>query len=212
MSDHHRESPALLWALIAGTILGGLSRLADHLGEPLATLGNLGWPWLVVAFKVGSMARTVFRGGIFGSLTLLVAVASYYVAMFFVDYGMSLDAFVVIGIPRFVVFWVAMAVVGGPIFGTAGAAWRSHRGWSRAVGIALLTGAIAGESLILLLERRSSFSAGILLLSCIGAALLPWLLLRGRERLVGITLAIGFALLGLATIATLLALFRSSVP
>ncbi len=123
---HHTAWPYAR-PLASGIVLGILSRLADHVGEPLATLGNLGWPWLAVAFLVGSTAPNTLHGRVFGTVTLLIAVVAYYVAMFFVDYGMSLDAIAVIGVPGFVLFWVAVAAVGGPIFGVAGAAWRHHR-------------------------------------------------------------------------------------
>jgi len=45
-------------------------------------------------------------------------------------------------------FWVGGAVVGGVVFGLAGAWWRSPIVWRQVVGLALLAGALVGEGAV----------------------------------------------------------------
>jgi hypothetical protein len=52
--------------------------------------------------------------------------------------------------PRVVVFWVGIALVGGPLFGAAGRWWRDARRWRRVVAAALLGATFVAEALYVL--------------------------------------------------------------
>jgi hypothetical protein len=194
-------------ALGAGAALGVLSRLGDHLlPEPYTWFVDLGGPWLAVAFAVGAAVRSVRWGALAGVLALLAAVASYYGATYLVDEPLTGGR--TIPNPNLVAPWVVLALIGGPLFGLAGAAWREGRGRWRVLAVALLSGALAGEGAALLLRGYGAADAGVLATEPVIAALLPWLLLRGRQRAAALALTGGFALLALAAMATLFAVFR----
>lgn len=190
----------ILLAIVTGVALGVLSRAQWD------WLGNVSWPWLLLAFLAGSVAEAAWLGSLVGLLALLTAVASYYVWMFFVDYQMPLAHFLTYGIPDFVVKWTVVAVICGPIFGAAGAIWR-RGGRLRIAAVALLMGALAGSSIGELLLNWANHS--MLTFGLICAVLLPWLLLRPRDRASAFVLAGGFAMLGVFAFALLVVSLRT---
>lgn len=190
-------------ALMAGAILGVLSRLGDHLlSDAFKDLADVGGLWLVTAFAVGATVSTAGQGAITGTLTLLTAVSTYYLSTYMLDEPITGAR----TIPRlgFVGPWIVAALVGGPIFGGAGFLWRTWQGWLRVVAVALVSGFLTAESVLWLLRGTSMMSVSGAELVC--AAVLPWLMLRPGERLMAVGLASGFGLVALATFSTVVAL------
>ena len=186
-------------ALGAALALGLAGRVAVRAGSELphgyalSALGHaviaLGAPWLVVAWAIGAAADTRTRGAIGGALTLALGTGGWYLLT------------VVHGGPATVhyaapmtIAWGAVALVAGALFGLAGSAWRNGRLRARAVAIAMVAGAMAGESLLLMREWTGR-AAGAVLAAELAAAVIVLVLARKR---VPVALTVG--LFALATL------------
>jgi uncharacterized protein DUF6518 len=160
-------------AAAAGVAVGALSLGGQSLGGVWGRLGNSGAVWLCAAFLVGSLFDTITEAALGGLLTLVGAVFGYYVsAKWFVSAGVN---------PSAVAIWVATAIVGGPVFGAAGEAWRRGAGWPRIAAVALLGGALVGESVYLAAYVRSGLPVAAPMV--VLGLTMPALLLRtGHDR------------------------------
>lgn len=203
-----RQVPGPTIAIAGGVVLGVASRIADRLPEPLASFGNLGWPWLAVAFAVGAAGSRPWLGGLYGGGALLIAVVSYYGTMFFSDYGLGVVDIGTMGLPSFVAVWLGLSVVGGPLFGGAGAVWAGAVHPWRSASVALLAGAIVGESLALLLIGASFSVVGALVPGLAIGSLLPMVLLPKRGRRIAYLLVVGIALIVVVAVTLLPALLH----
>jgi Family of unknown function (DUF6518) len=185
-----REAIALTGlALLAGCALGLATRLTAWLPGDLPFLAKLGAPWLAVAFAIGTRARHAEVGAALGALALITATVAYYALLLAQHaYGQS-----PLGL-----WWIAIAVPVGVVFGAAGAAWRlgdPRPGW---LAVAALAGALAGEGLLVLLrDHAPSLAAGELVV----AAVLPIAMLRlGRERMAAMAVALALAVAGMVAV------------
>ncbi|WNV86306.1 DUF6518 family protein [Umezawaea sp. Da 62-37] len=123
-------------ALIAGLFVGALTNvLQGVLPDGLQALSNSGSVWSAAAFAAGAMAILPRVAVLAGTVTEVGAVVGYYAYAELVRDGM--------GDLAYPLFWLAIALVAGPLFGTAGAWWRTGIGWRRVAGPALL-GAVFG--------------------------------------------------------------------
>jgi hypothetical protein len=154
---------SLVLTLLAGAVLGVLSRLADTACWAPGWLGNVLTPWLAAAWLVGASARTPRSGAVPGLALLLATVGSYLVVA-----ATSWDAGTLA--PRL----LPLALLAGPVFGAAGAAWRAGTRYARAAG-ALLGASVVVEGLILQLGPHAA----------------PERLLFAAESLAGVGLLIG---------------------
>ncbi len=138
-----RERPARLLslALLAGVVVGGLTSFAQTVlgGSALAGLGNAVSPWLVLPFVIGALARRDRHAAVVGLLACVGEVAGYYLVAHLRGFGVS---------SAFLLTWAVAAVIGGPLFGWAGRAWRSASGRLRGVGPALLVGCWVSEAVV----------------------------------------------------------------
>lgn len=200
---------ATVAAVLMGVALGAWCRVGDHLAEPVSSLANVGWPWLVIAFAIGAIARRPVAGAFLGAAALLVAVGTYYMAMWSADYGMSRSDIISIGLPGFVRFWLILAVLAGPIFGAAGGLWRTSTGWMRPASVALLSGAVLGETgaeIVLSLNYDEVAQFGAVAI----AVILPSVLVSGIQRLQAVAWLIGFGVVGLVAVLMLVQILRST--
>ena len=165
--------PRLARSLAAGVslalgvgILTGLATLAGQGFMPgqWNTLVNSGAIWLVPVFLVGSRMPSRAWAAVAGTGTLLATVAAYYGAAALTGAPISL---------RNVMFWAAVALVAGPLFGLAGQGRRDDRRALRVAGVALLGGVLVAEGLYLLLVLKYYWSGGTMVLAgALAAALL----------------------------------------
>lgn len=129
--------------VVAAVGLGAAVGVATSFGQgvmPLVLnpLVNSAAAWLVAPFVVGAVAARASRGAIgLGLLTCVMQVAGYYVAS-------ELRGFAAGG-STIVLFWTACAVLGGPLLGWGGWAWRNGRAGEAAVGAALLSSVFLAE-------------------------------------------------------------------
>ena len=131
-------------------------------------------PWLLVAFLVGSVMPDRTSAVVAGVATLVLALVGYY-ATTTVRYGIG-------GGTNALIFWGLGAIVGGPVFGLAGHAWRTGDHPLRAVALGLLAAAFlaeAGYHLVVL--REPPVAAGF----AIAGLAVPLVLGRSRQDRLG---------------------------
>ncbi len=176
-----RSSAAALVVLtcVAGLATGIVTQVGQSaLPSDWSQAANAISPWLLVAFLVGSRmpgARTAVLAGV---ATLVLALVGYYL-MTQVRYGIG-------GSTSALVFWGLGAVVGGPMFGLAGNAWRRGELRTRSVALGLMAAAFVAEGGYHALALADPpVGAGF----AIAGLLVPAVLGRSREERLGAWLA-----------------------
>jgi hypothetical protein len=155
-------------ALASGLLAGCLVLIAHESGSELRVAGELGGPWLVAAFAAGAISRNRWLAALTGFAALLAMLVGYY-GLAHLDAGSE--------VAHTFRFWLAIAVVAGPVMGWAGWSWLGLRPFGRVVSISVLAGCIIAEgvffwtyghrtvpvaevvfgvAIVLLLPRRSS--------------------------------------------------------
>lgn len=130
----------VVYVLLAGAGVGVLTEwLQGVLVDPWAMWANSIVAWLIVAFVAGAVVRHAVPAAVLGVGVELALVGGYYVAR--TIHGLPSSTSVL-------VFWLVAGVVGGAVFGLAGAWWRSSIAWQQVVGLALLAGALVGEGIV----------------------------------------------------------------
>jgi hypothetical protein len=194
----HIPRRPLLLALVAAAGLGLAGRIAVHAGAALphgAAIGAvghtavaLGAPWLAVAWAVGAMAGSRLRGAAGGGAALVLGTGGWYLLS--IAAAASGWAAVSYAVPV-AAAWGVVSLGAGSLFGLAGAAWRDGSRLARSASVALLSGALAGEALLLM--REWSGRAADAVLAAELAAAVGVLLFARRRVPLGLTLAL-FAL------------------
>ncbi|MGZ3146194.1 DUF6518 family protein [Lentzea chajnantorensis] len=173
----------MIYSFPAGLLLGVLTNLGQGvLPGGFNSLANSGAIWVVAAFIAGALSR---RPILAGTLTQVGAVVGYYgYAELFRD-GMG-DLYA----PS---VWLALALVAGPLFGTAGGWWRHGRSWRHWTGAGVL-GAVFGMEglwhLFVLGYRDTGITA------CALAVVLPLLISRNRRLGLAVSAGLSFVALG----------------
>ena len=122
---------------LAGGVLAGYIVLAMHeSASDLRVGGELGGPWLLAAFAAGSISKKRTLAALTGFATLLAMLLGYY-------WIGNLDAGAEIA--HTFRFWLAIALVAGPIMGWAGWAWLGPIPFERIVAISVLVGCLVAE-------------------------------------------------------------------
>lgn len=149
-SDRRLIALALGGALalgVAGRIAVKVGADLPH-GAALSALGRsfaaLGAPWLAVAWALGSFAGSRTRGAACGGAALSLGTVTWYL-LTVVAGGRAAAPYAI----PLAFAWGAVALPAGALFGLAGAAWRDGSVTERALAVAALTGAFAGEALLL---------------------------------------------------------------
>jgi hypothetical protein len=189
-------------ALGAALTLGLAGRVAVRAGTELphgyalSALGHaviaLGAPWLAVAWAIGTVAGSRTRGAVGGGAALALGTGGWYL-LTVVDDG---PAAVHYAAPM-TIAWGAVAVAAGALFGLAGSAWRDGTPRARAVSIATLAGALAGESL-LLMGVWTGRAAGAVLSAELAVSAVVLVLARKRVPMVLTVALFAVATLGFA--------------
>ena len=151
-----RRPSAALLVLGAALGLGVAGRVAVHAGahlprggDELAALGRaavaLGAPWLAVAWAVGAVVGRPVRAAVTGGAALALGTFAWY-ALSAVAGGPTEDY------ARVAPAWAAVALAAGAVFGIAGAAFARGGPAMRTAALALVSGTLAGEALLLFSE------------------------------------------------------------
>ncbi|MET0773539.1 MAG: DUF6518 family protein [Candidatus Limnocylindrales bacterium] len=126
-------------AVVAGLATGALT-LAGQAVLPTEAnrLANSGAIWVSVAFAVGWRAPSDAMAALAGLMALVAALVGYFVTAAIAQAGVSAST---------VAIWVAVALIGGPVFGIAGR-WRATApGWRAAIAVAALGAVYLSEGL-----------------------------------------------------------------
>ncbi len=161
--DGDQLAARLAVAVAIGVVVGvGTSFAQAQLDLPWAALANSASPWLLAGFAAGAIQ---FRRGTAiaaGFVTCALEVASYYATSVARGFPVS---------HAWIAFWAGAALVGGPIAGWAGWAWRRATAWWQALGASFAAGTFLAEGLGAYQFRLHYESAAILYL-VIGVAML----------------------------------------
>lgn len=166
----------LVAVVLVGLATGAVTQLGQGaLPDGWSQAANAISPWLLVAFLVGSRMEGRPPAAIAGIATLVLALAGYY-AMTQLRFGIG-------GSTNSLVFWGLGALVGGPVFGLAGHAWRTSPELRyRAAALGLLAAAFIAEG---------GYHAAVLAEPPVGAGfaiaglLVPLVLGRSRQDRIG---------------------------
>ncbi|SEQ68704.1 DUF6518 family protein [Microlunatus flavus] len=185
-----------------GAALGPLDVVLKHvLPAPFGHLLNSSPVWALAAFVVGwaVRARPGWWPGLAGTLTLLVAVESYYLA-----YVVLRDRDTATLLDTHAQWWLFVGVGAGVVFGTAGAWAREGRRWRGPAGTATVVGLLLTGAWVELLRfagasdtgyRHDTVQAALVLL--VLAAVAVVLAARSaRQRVAGLALALPVGLGG----------------
>jgi Family of unknown function (DUF6518) len=124
-------------AFIGALIGAGTALVQPHVGEPWAVLVNSASPWLLGGFTAGALHRRRNPAVLAGLATLIVEVGAYFAT---VDIGHIPDTH------DYTLFWIVCALVGGPVAGYAGWAWRWGSPRAHGFGVAFLPGTFIAEA------------------------------------------------------------------
>lgn len=169
----HLPLPARMAAVaVVGLGVGvATAVLQRHLHAPWFGLVNAASPWLTAMFAVGALWRGR-PGAAFGGLaTGVLELVGYYATTSASGYSYS---------RAILVFWLACAFVGGPVFGLAGRAWRQARR-PRGLGASVLPAAWFAEAVVVYAARLGYFSTAAVF-GVVGAVLAVLLSLRGHHQ------------------------------
>lgn len=191
---------ALALALAAAVALGVAGRVAVRAsadlphGAALSALGRsfiaLGAPWLAVAWTLGYFGRSRSAGAASGAVALSAGTVSWYL-LTVVAGGRAAAPYAV----PLAFAWGAVALPAGALFGLAGRVWRDGSVLERALAVSALTGAFAGESLLLAREWSGRAAGVAVVAELFVAAALLW---AARRRT---PLRLTIALFALAVVA-----------
>jgi hypothetical protein len=160
-------------ALAGGVLAGCLVLLVHESGSEIRVAGELGGPWLVAAFAVGVLSKDRWLAALTGFVGLLAMLVGYY-GLAHLDTGSE--------VAHTFRFWLAVAVVAGPVMGWAGWSWLGPGRLGRALSISALAGCLIAEGLFFWSYGHRTVPIAEV---AIGVALL--LLTTGtRERLVAV--------------------------
>jgi Family of unknown function (DUF6518) len=197
-----RASRLILLTLLAALTLGVGGRVLMRVGwelprgEDLATAGStvkaLGAPWLAAAWGLGALAGSRLHGALAGAAALVLGTLCWY----FVSLALHGPSAVGYVVPVSMA-WSLVAGAAGGAFGLVGVLWRDGNGVARAVSIALLAGALAGEAVLLSGEWTGRAARLVLGLELV-AAMTALMLSRRRAP---IALTLGLFLVAAMTVA-----------
>ncbi len=191
-------------AIVSGFVLGWVCWLGDQyanaptpLNSIVTWLGNSASPWLLLAFFLGMASATRRWAAVYGATSLACAVSSYYGIIVLTG---SRAATPLTQTLLLAALWFIGSVCIGAACGVLGALVHAkHPPW-RIGSVALVSGAVAAETLLYLYQAAGYlgeiFPVGQFLgFEFIIALLLPWLLLRERRAALyanGVTLGVAF--------------------
>lgn len=175
-----------LVVVAAGIAVGSLTSVGQtYLDQPLNAFVNSASAWLVVPFAAGAWMATRRGAALAGLSVALAQLVGYYATAHARGYatGTSILA-----------FWTACALVGGPVFGTAGQLWRRERqGSLRGLGMSILAAAFFAEGLWVYLHELHYYDTAALWIGI--GALIVVALARGFKDLRWLALTVPAGLL-----------------
>jgi hypothetical protein len=180
--------------ILAGLAVGALTVFGQSiLPGSWNHFANSGAMWLLAAFLIGSIMPSYRWACAAGVVTLFGALTGYTLTAGALGYPYTLSAFA---------FWGVIGVIGGPIFGAAGYAWRSQDIRQRVIGLGLLGGVFVAEGWYYMSPYLQDFLAGWLFIAI--GLLLALLLARSfKEKLYTLLVMLPITAAGIGVYALL---------
>ena len=149
---------------------------------------NSGAMWLLCAFLVGAGMPSYRWASAAGVVVLVCALIGYSLAAGAMGFAYPLF---------YVAFWGVVSVVGGPVFGSAGHAWRAGIFRARLIGLSLLGAVFAAEGWYTITYNQDLLAGSLFMI--IGLLLAVFLAghYNARERLYTILLMLPLTGLGM---------------
>ena len=177
--------------VLAGLALGVLTLFGQGiLPGSWNHFANSGAMWLLGAFLAGSVMPTYRWASAAGVVVLFGALLGYSLAALAMGY---VYPFV------YVAFWGSISIVGGPVFGSAGHAWRSGSLRQGVIGLSLLGAVFAAEGWYIV-QYNQDLLAGALFIM-IGVLLAVFLAGSARKRLYTLLVMLPLTGLGMGVFA-----------
>lgn len=195
------------FAAVAGIVWGIFCGWADlHGSEVVSLTANSAGPWLLLAFLVGTRARSVPEGVLAGVIALTSGIAAYYVAHEFGGQAANRESMLATRA------WAPVAIAAGATFGAAGRSSLSKTQALRLIAVALIGGALVAEGVLILEESAAGSSRQTFAVTEMAVGLLmPMLILRNGERLQALGLLAIAAILSYVFEQALLEAVRESL-
>jgi hypothetical protein len=130
-------APAI--ALAGGLVAGALVLVAHESRNALVVLGEIGGPWVLAAFAVGTISRTRGLGALAGAVAMVGMLVGYYGLAATVAGVETAHAFR---------FWLIVALAAGPALGFVGWHAPSPTPGVRVLSIAVLAGYFVAEGYV----------------------------------------------------------------
>jgi hypothetical protein len=149
-------------ALLIGVTIGTATSIGQaHLNLPWSSLVNSASPWLLGGFFAGALQQRRRTGIAAGLLACVSEVVAYYAVTEVRGYPASNGE---------IAFWIVTAVIGGPLFGWGGWAWRHGPARLRPLGACLVGATFLAEA-IGTYDLRLHYHSTVILYLLIGVAL-----------------------------------------
>ena len=193
------------WLVAAAVLVVGLGGgvlteyLQGVLRDPWAMWANSVAAWVAVAFTAGAVAGRVRVAVAAGVAVQLLLTAGYYSAQVAQDLPVAWST---------ALGWAVAGVVGGAVFGTAGAWWRGGSTGKAVAGAALLGGVLVGEGLVRAVQFPWQGSSGVVMTS-VGVAVVLLLGRTWRQRLLALAATAAVLPLGWAGLLVTEAVFEA---
>jgi Family of unknown function (DUF6518) len=190
-----------LLIVLVGLASGALTAVGQGLlPQSWNTLVNSGAIWLLVAFLVSAWAPSSIWAVVAGVGTLFAEVLGYFGSIsLMLGYDIPLLG---------TALWLAVALVGGPVYGLAGRWWRTGSPRQQAIALALMGGVFVAEGTIALIWLEQGKEASRWIEVTVGI-LIPLLFGRSwQARLLGLGLLVVLVPLGLLVFQFINAFFR----
>jgi hypothetical protein len=173
--------------VLAGLALGVLTLFGQGiLPGSWNHFANSGAMWLLGAFLIGAIMPGFRWASAAGVVVLLGALIGYSLAAKALDFVYPLF---------YVAFWGGVSVVGGPVFGAAGYAWRSGSTVGRVIGLSLLGAVFAAEGWYTIQFNQDLLAGSLFII--IGLLLSIFLAASAKERLYTILVMLPLTGLGI---------------
>ncbi len=160
--------------MAGGLLAGFLVLFAHESGSEMRVAGELGGPWLVAAFAAGAISKNRLLAAVTGFAALLAMLLGYY-GLAHLDPGSE--------VAHTFRFWLAIAVVAGPVMGLAGWSWLGPRPFGRMLSISALAGCLIAEGVFFWSYGHRTVPVAEVAIGVAMALLLP---ARARERLLAV--------------------------
>lgn len=183
-------------ALGVGLVAGALILVAHESRNAIVVAGDIGGPWVLAAFGVGTISRSRGIAALAGAVAMVAMLIGYY-GVAGLDEGVeTAHAFR---------FWLAVALAAGPALGFVGWHALSSRPVVRVLSIALLAGYLVAEGYVFWSYGHRLVPAAEIAAGLTVSAFLP---ARPRHRLLALASTAAFAAIAIASIGEIQAVYR----